>query len=195
MNLDFIFEFFKENSLLPHSIIIKIAEHFEFKRYEKKEFFLTEGTICNNLFILEEGYMRAFVRISDEHEITTDFISKSQSVFDPASYFNRVVSKENIQTLTECKGWCINYGKMHLLFHSIPELHELDCFLMLKKYVKLKNKMILSLTRTAEERYSLFMHSNPGIIQNVPLKYIASYLGITDSSLSRIRKETVKISL
>jgi len=195
MNPDFFFEFFKENSLLPYTVIIKIAEHFEYKTYEKKEFFLTEGTICNNLLILEEGYMRAFVNEKNEHDITTDFFSKSQCVFDPESYFNRKNAKENIQTLTDCKGWSINYGKMHLLFHSIPELHELDCFLMLRKYVELKNRMTLSLTRTAEERYSLFMYSNPGIIQNVPLKYIASYLGITDSSLSRIRKETVKISL
>ena len=195
MTPDCIFEFFKENSLLPPSIIIKIAEHFKYKTYEKKEFFLTEGIICNNLLILEKGYMRAFVTDENKNDITTDFFSRSQIVFEPESYFNKTNAKENIQALTDCEGWSINYRKMHLLFHSIPELHNLDCILMLKKYIELKTRMILSLTRTAEEQYSLFILSNPGIVQNVTLKYIASYLGITDSSLSRIRKETVKVSL
>ena len=57
---------------------------------------------------------------------------------------------------------------------------------------ELKERMLLLQTETAENRYLLLLKQHPDLIQNVPLKYIASYLGITDTSLSRIRKLTIK---
>lgn len=74
-------------------------------------------------------------------------------------------------------------------FHTIPEFREYGRLNIVNQYSILKERMLSALQETAEQRYSDLISSSPEIFQNVPLKYIASYLGITDTSLSRIRKD------
>ncbi len=95
-------------------------------------------------------------------------------------------SKEN------CKGWVISFEKLNMIFHSIPEFREFGRAILVKGFASLKLRMLSLITETAEEPYASLLQFNPEIFQNAPLKYIASYLGITDTSLSRIRKEMMK---
>ena len=170
----------------------EIAEHFEEKEVNKGEFFLREGQVSNQYLILEEGFMRAYSFDLDGNEVTTAFHGKSYPVFEVASFFNRTPSKENIQALTDCKGWMITYEQLNMLFHSVPEFRDFGRSILVKGFASLKIRMLSMITETAEERYTSLMQSNPEIFQFAPLKQIASYLGITDTSLSRIRKEMMK---
>ena len=79
-----------------------------------------------------------------------------------------------------------------MLFHSLPEFRDFGRAILVKGFATLKLRMLSMITETAEERYAALLQSNPEIFQQAPLKYIASYLGITDTSLSRIRKEMMK---
>lgn len=81
---------------------------------------------------------------------------------------------------------------MQVSFHTIPEFREFGRLNIINNYGILKQRMLSMLQETAEQRYSHLIHSNPEILRNAPLKNIASYLGITDTSLSRIRKEFIK---
>ena len=107
-------------------------------------------------------------------------------------HFNRTRSKENIQALTDCEGWYITYKELNNLFHSLPEFRKFARSVLVKGFADLKNSMLSLITETAEERYTQLLLSNPEIFQQAPLKNSASYLGITDTSLSRIRKEMAK---
>jgi len=74
----------------------------------------------------------------------------------------------------------------------MPEFREFGRLNIINLYGILKQRMLSMLQETAEQRYSNLINSNPEVLQHVPLKYIASYLGITDTSLSRVRKEFTK---
>ena len=184
---------FLENSGKVNALKAReIAGCFDDKEFRKGELFLKEGQVSNEYLILREGFMRAYSIDINGLEVTTAFHSSNYPVFEVASFFNRTSSKENIQALTDCKGWFITYDQLNLLFHSIPEFRDFGRWILVRGFSSLKLRMLSMITETAEERYASLLQSNPEIFQYAPLKYIASYLGITDTSLSRIRKEMMK---
>ena len=170
----------------------EIATHFSQKTIPKNGFHLTEGNHSNEYLFLEKGFMRSFAHDTEGAEVTTNFYSERQVVFEVSSFFNRTISRENIQALTDCEGWYITYEQLNMLFHSLPEFRDFGRSILVKGFAALKNRMLSLITETAEERYAQLLKTNPEIFQHAPLKTIASYLGITDTSLSRIRKEFAK---
>jgi CRP-like cAMP-binding protein len=166
-----------------------IAEHFKPKSIARNQFLLTEGQLSDEYFFMRSGFLRAFAYDTDGNDVTTNFYIDNQVVFEVSSFFNRTISKENIQALTDCEGWYITYAQLNMLFHSMQEFREFGRSVLVKGFAALKVRMLSMITETAEERYAHLLQHNPKLFEHVPLKYIASYLGITDSSLSRIRKE------
>ena len=156
------------------------------------QFLLKEGRISNEYFFLEHGFMRSFAYDLDGNDVTTNFYWDNQIVFEVSSFFNRTISRENIQCLTHCEGWVITYDQLNMLFHTLPEFREFGRSILVNNLTFLKSRMLSMITETAEERYEHLLKRNPEIFQFAPLKFIASYLGITDTSLSRIRKEYLK---
>jgi CRP-like cAMP-binding protein len=182
-------DFIKNTNRISEETAIAIANNFESIHFNKNEFVLKSGNVCTNYIFLESGFMRSFAIDPNGNEVTTNFYSGKQIVIDVASYFQQIPSKENIQALTDCKCW---YGKIEefkVLYHMIPEFREFGRTILAKGYVELKERTLSIINQTAEERYLVLIKNNPEIFQNAPLKHIASYLGITDTSLSRIRKE------
>lgn len=167
----------------------EIAGHFTFKSLRKNEFFLEAGKVSNEYLFLEAGFMRSFVFDPDGQEVTTNFYAANQVVFEVNSFFNRIPAQENIQALTDCNVWALTFQELNQLFHGLPEFREFGRGMLVKGFSGLKMRMLSQITETAEERYAKLLKNNPEILQQAPLKQIASYLGITDSSLSRIRKE------
>ena len=170
----------------------EIAAYFSPYVISWNEYFLKEGTICNTYLFLENGFMRAFAYDTAGNDITTNFYEGSQVVFEVSSFFNRTKSQENIQAITDCEGWVITYEELNNLFHALPEFREFGRHLLVKGYASLKTRMLSMITETAEERYKRLLNNNAEIFRHAPLKHIASYLGVTDTSLSRIRKEFSK---
>jgi CRP-like cAMP-binding protein len=171
---------------------LEIADKFQYKTLAKNQLQLTEGKVCDEYFFLERGYMRAFAHDTEGNEVTTNFCAAGQMVFEVSSFFNRTRSKENMQALTDCAGWYISFAQLNELFHSLPQFREFGRSVLVKGFADLKTRMLAMITETAEERYAMLLKTNPEIFQHAPLKHIASYLGITDTSLSRIRKEFAK---
>lgn len=188
---EFVMRFFKQGTAQPDKLVI-IAGHFHEKLIPKHEHFLLEGKTSQEYMLLESGFMRAYSLDTAGNEVTTAFYSAGQPVFDVASFFMRTPSKENIQALSPCKGWVISFNDLNSLFHSIPEFREVGRGILVKGYASLKLRMQSMITETAETRYATLLQSNPEILMQAPLKHIASYLGVTDTSLSRIRRESSK---
>ena len=170
----------------------EIASRFEEKNISKGGFLLQEHKVSNEYFFLEKGFMRAFAFDTEGDDVTTGFYSSNQVVFEVSSFFTRIKSKENIQALQDCNGWFINYEQLNDLFHTLPEFREFGRSILVKGFAALKVRMLSMITETAEQRYEALLKTNPEIFQQAALKHIASYLGITDTSLSRIRKEFAK---
>lgn len=182
-------DFFKKSQLLSQKAINIMAEEYEERHFVKDEFFLKQGKVSDSVFLIE-GLMRAYTFTPKGNEVTTNFFSQYQAVYDPASFFQQTPSMENIQAVTECLTYSISYDKVNKLFHTIPEFREFGRLMLLEELVSFKQRTLAVINRSAEERYVDLMKEHQDILQNAPLKHIASYLGITDSSLSRIRRNS-----
>lgn len=185
-------QFLHNSNLVSLPAAEEIATTFAPKEIAKNNFLLKEGRVADEYFFLETGFIRAFAHDINGNDVTTNFYSSNQLVFEVSSFFNRSISKENFQAMEDCHGWFITYEQLNKLFHSLPEFRDFGRAILVKGFSSLKMRMLSVITETAEQRYQALLKTNPEIFQHVALKHIASYLGITDTSLSRIRKEYQK---
>lgn len=171
---------------------IKILNSHEKVFFNKGEFLLKEGQIASEYYCLESGLIRSFAISSEGKEVTTGFFSPDEIVIEVASLFLQTPTSENIHALTDCVCWKIKLESFQQLFQSIPCFSEWGRDWMSGVLFTTKKRSLSMITDSATERYLALRKEHPEIIQQAPLKYIASYLGVTDTSLSRIRKELGK---
>lgn len=174
---------------IPFEKLQTLVESFTYSELPKNELLLKENKISKETNFLESGYMRSYILDSNGEEVTTNIFSAPCFVNDFLSFFKQQPTNENFQTLTNCKLWKMDYEGVQTYFHTYPEFREFGRMMLVTNYSMLHARMIGMIKDTAENRYLKLMKQHPDIFQNVPLKIIASYLGITDTSLSRIRKE------
>lgn len=189
-----IFQSVYQHPLFSAEDIKVIAKAHQKIEIAKGSALLKEGEIANEYFLLEKGIVRAFVHDYNNNEITTEFFVENEIVIVPASLFQRNPSQENVQAVTDCVLWKISFNDFQHLFHSVPGFSEWGRLWFTTQVFSLKQKSLDMVTETATNRYLKLFKEKPQIIQNAPLKQIASFLGITDTSLSRIRKDLLKIS-
>ncbi|TDO20897.1 Crp/Fnr family transcriptional regulator [Pedobacter duraquae] len=168
-----------------------IANHFEEIEFSKNEYLLKQGKV-SDYYYLAEGFVRAFTHDPNGNEITTFFYPPGRVAFEASSFFLHQPSTEYLQAITACKIYVTNFDKLNLLFHSVPEFREFARAMLVKEFVAYKQRTLSMINKSAEERYANMVANSNEIFQYAQLKHIASYLGITDTSLSRIRKEFVK---
>jgi len=169
-----------------------IIPKFEHVKFTRNDFFLKEGKTENLYWFLESGFARSFVNDTNGNDITTDFYSSGDVVIDWSSFFLRSPARENIQALTNCVCWQLDFENFQQLFHGIETFREHGRRRLVNSYFALKNHSVSIIADQARERYIQLLNDKPHIIQNVSLQHIATYLGITKYSLSRIRKEILR---
>lgn len=166
-----------------------IIPKFKQVQFFKNDFLLKEGKTENHYWFLESGFVRSFVNDTKGNDITTNFYGQGDIVIDWSSFFLRNPTRENIQTLTDCTCWQLDFDTFQELFHSIEAFREQGRRRLVSSYFALKNQSISLIADEAKDRYMRLLKEKPTILQNIPLQYIATFLGITKYSLSRIRKE------
>lgn len=164
-----------------------IASHFQDFTLKKGEIVLQKGKVSDDYIYLQEGLMRSYLYDLDGNEVTTDIFTEKNIAFEVTSFFNRTPSETFMETLTDCKGLKITYEKLNELFHNKPTFREFGRAILVREFIASKKRNYAMINQTAEQRYQNLITHKPDIIKYAPLKYIASYLGITDSTLSRIR--------
>lgn len=187
-----VLKFVYQHPLISEADLDKIASQHHLVQFKKNEFLLKEGETADEYYILTEGLVRAFVQDYDNNEITTEFFVENDIVIIPSSLFQKVASQENLQAVTDCRLLKIQYDDFQELFHQIEGFREWGRLWFSYQVFTMKQRSLDVVMKTASERYLKLMKEKPQIIQNVPLKQIASYLGITDTSLSRIRREIMQ---
>lgn len=165
-----------------------VGSHQEIE-FSKGTVLLKIGQMANEYYLIEEGLFRSFANDYNGNEITTGFYVSGEVLIEVSSLFQRVPSQENLVALTDGRAWKIGFNDFQHLFHKMEGVREWGRLWMAKQLFASRQRLIDTLTKSAAERYQMLAKSSPQIIQQAPLKYIASYLGITDTSLSRIRKE------
>ncbi|GAB5473742.1 MAG: Crp/Fnr family transcriptional regulator [Maribacter sp.] len=191
MNRDPLVEVYRHPLLQASDLDQLISVHRPIS-FEKGDFILKEGALSNAYYILVTGLVRSFVFDFDQNDITTNFISKNELILEASSLFQGIPSQENFQALTPCHCLKIDFEDFQRLFHSIKGFREWGRAWMAESLFQLKKRSLSMITDSATDRYLNLLSQQSDILKNAPLKDVASYLGITDSSLSRIRKETAR---
>ncbi|MCY0970803.1 Crp/Fnr family transcriptional regulator [Chryseobacterium wangxinyae] len=162
--------------------------------FRKGDFILEEGKTANEYFILEKGLARSFVNDFNGNDVTTHFFVENEIIIEVSSLFQRIPTQENIVCITDCVCQKIDFDTFQNLYHKIQNLSEWGRAWMSNELFTYKQRSVEMFTLSATKRYLNLLEQKPHVIQFAPLKQIASYLGITDTSLSRIRKELVSHS-
>ncbi|MCB0629501.1 MAG: Crp/Fnr family transcriptional regulator [Saprospiraceae bacterium] len=169
-----------------------ILSAFKKVTFGKGDFLLMEGNAAHYYWFVETGFLRAYAVDTEGNDVSTNFFTTGDIAIDWSSFFQRKPTKENIQALTECICWQLDFDTFQHLFHGIETFRESGRARLVASYFELKQHSVSLITDQAKDRYKRLLAEKPAIFQNVPLKQIASYLGITDTSLSRIRKEVAQ---
>ena len=152
----------------------------------KNEYLLTEGKICHHLFFLQQGALRGFYRL-DGKDITHWFGFEKDFVTSFHSFITQKPAVENIQLLEGSVLWSISRDTLTRLFNQHQDIERLVRIAYEKYYIRLEERFVNAQFKTATERYENLVRQTPHIIDRVPLGFIASYLGISQETLSRIR--------
>ena len=188
MNLNLFSAAYAYPTLLGGELRTIAAAHTRLE-FRKNDLFLRAGARSNAYYLLESGMARAYVHDVDGREITTEFFGEGMIVIEVSSLFQRMPTRSNLQALTDGVAWRIEFDDFQALFHSIEGFREWGRAWMANQLFLLKQRSIDMLTLGAAERYLNLLEEQPDIIARAHLKHVASYLGITDTSLSRIRRE------
>ncbi|WP_445453957.1 Crp/Fnr family transcriptional regulator [Flavobacterium sp. 25HG05S-40] len=157
--------------------------------FKKNDYLLQQGTIEKKYWFVESGFIRSYIVDTDGNDITFNLYAETDVVIDYPSFFFFAPTRENLQALTDCVCWEINFNDFQELFGQIPNFRDQQRGLLVGSYFALKKHSISLIADQAKDRYLKLLKSKPHIVQNVSLKHIATFLGVTDTSLSRIRKE------
>ena len=165
-----------------------IASLFELTTIKKGDFFLKTGSMCNKLGFIKSGYLRIFAMTEDK-EVTQWISTQGYFVTDLASLLFGKPARWTIQSLTDSVLYTINNEDYKQIGKLVPKWHELEKLFIGKCFTILEDRIFSHLSMTAEERYEYFFANNRDLFNQVPLQYIASMLGMTPETFSRIRKK------
>lgn len=181
-------EILQDDSLTAEELDTIVAQ-FSQVTFKKNEYILPANEVARYYYFVENGFIRSYAVDTSGNDITTGFYTKAQILIDWPSFFLKTPTKEYYQALTDCIVWRLGFEKFQELFHSIAAFREGGRSRLVSSYFALKRRSIAMITNPAKERYLQLVKESPELIHHVSLKHIATYLGITDTSLSRIRKE------
>lgn len=159
-----------------------------FKEIRKDEYYQEAGKVPREVIFLTEGIMRVCYYNNKGEEVTKYFIDENNFLADINSYNQGIPSTEYVQAVTNCKYFVLSKSAMQELSMTIIEWDRIIAKITTKGLAEKVNRISPMMAEDAKERYRKFLFNFPTLANRIPLSYLASYLGITQSSLSRIRK-------
>lgn len=165
-----------------------ISSFFKEQEIKKGEFYLKEGKESKELSFVQSGLMRIYVDLEDK-EVTQWISSKGYFITDLSSFVFGTPSRWSIQALTDSIVYTISKEDYAKIGTVIPKWNNLEKLFIVRCFSTMEDRIFSHLSMTAEERYTFFFENNKELFNQVPLKYIASMLGMTPETFSRVRKK------
>ncbi len=171
-----------------------IQSYFKEEQLEKNEIFTNSGEICKKLSIVKSGILRVFALSEDGREITQWLSTKDFFVTDVMGFFFNQPNRWTIQAFTEIELLTISKTDYLKLCQEFPKWIQIEKQFIIKCFAMMEDRIFSHLSMTAEERYNQYFEQNKELFHQVPLQYIASVLGMTPETFSRIRKRQAESS-
>jgi CRP-like cAMP-binding protein len=182
--VDQIIEKLKENS----SVWIQIQNLLSERQVSSKTILLNEGDISTRVHFIKKGCLREWFN-KDGKEITFQFFFEGQAVASIDSFMNNQPSLYSIESIEPSIIYSMNKNSFDQIYQSIPEFKEEFQKFIFQRFRNYANLFLSRIKDSPKERYNDLIRNQPEIIKRIPQHYIASYLGITPISLSRIRNK------
>lgn len=164
-----------------------ILSLFTFRKFRKHQYVLQEGDVCRHETFIITGLTRTYEINDKGQELVMQFGPPDWWVGDLYSFLTDSPSRANIDCLEDTETLQITKASQEILFQKVPKMERHFRIMMQNAYISSINRISSSMSKTATERYHEFLQRYPFIEQRVPNHQIASFLGITPQSLSRIR--------
>ncbi|RYY40478.1 MAG: Crp/Fnr family transcriptional regulator [Chitinophagaceae bacterium] len=154
---------------------------------KKGKLLLKEGELCTHIFFIRSGVLRGFIR-NGTTDTTTWITTENEMAASISSFVHQVEAPDYIQALEDCELLAISHADMETAYEQYPPFNLIARKFYEKYYVDAENRALLVRLKSADAKYTNLLRKQPELANRIPLKYIASYLGITLETLSRVRK-------
>ena len=178
------------NSIIPLSDKLKsrLTEILCVESFPRKHLLLKEGQICNHIYFIDRGFVRSY-HLKDDKEITNWFMKENDMIISVSSFFKREPSFEYLQLLEDSTFCSIHFDELQNLYLEFPEFNVIGRVLVEKYYVLSEERVTSMRKQKAEDRLHFLTDKYPEIMQRASLGHIATYLGISSETMSRIRSK------
>ena len=156
------------------------------RELSRKDYLLKAGHICRSICFVEKGLLRCFYNKGDT-EVCSWFMKEGDVIVSIESFFQQKKSYESIQALEDCSLLCIDYSQLQAIYRNFPEFNFIGRVLTEKYYVLWAQQLYGLRMQSSQERFHWLLENFPDLFLRVPSKYLASYLGITEVTLSNIK--------
>lgn len=177
---------------IPNENVVKCSPFYQEKRYKKGEILMSEGEICHHTFFVEKGLLRMYSIDKNGKEHIIQFAPEKWIVSDRSSLYFNEKTKYHIDAIEDSEVILLQNDFFQELKEEFPYSSKNNEILLQKHIRNLQSRVNSLLAESAEERYLNFIKMYPDLLLRVPQWMVASYLGITPESLSRVRKELAK---
>ncbi|MFI0429336.1 Crp/Fnr family transcriptional regulator [Mariniflexile sp. HMF6888] len=167
-------------------------QYFQPVLFPKNRIIEEEGRIPKHLYFVVSGFVRLFHYNDKGDEVTTHINCPPGFITSYFTFINQEESNENLECITECELLKITKNNLDLLTQQSMAFKDFSILVFQESLAYNENRSKELATLTAEQRYQKLIDNYPQILYNVPLQYIASFLGMNPKSLSRIRKQAIK---
>jgi len=171
----------------------EIKDFFQTKKIKKGDYFLKEGQYVRQMGFVEKGILREFLYIN-EKELTKWFSTSGYFAVDLSGFLFDQKSKVNYHAITDVELLAISKEDYNKISTRVQRWDKLEKMFLAKCFLALETRVVSHLALSAEERYKQFFNLNPQLFNEVPLNQIASMLGMTAETLSRIRNKQSKLT-
>ncbi len=173
---------------LPEEVITDMEQVLQYMEYPKKHILLKKGKPCNFLYFIEKGLARNFFE-EDDKELTNDIVLEGELLVSFASFTSRQPSMETIELLEDSVLYAIHYDDLQKLYNTYPVMERTGRMIAEHYYNSLAAKNYRLKFSNTTERYEQLFNTKIEIVKRVPIGIIASYLGMSIETLSRIRSK------
>ncbi len=165
-----------------------LLQHLVKMKVRKKKLLLREGTFCDHVYFIYKGAARGFIK-EGLKDITTWITVENEMITAIASLDVQAPSRENIQMIEDSELFALHYDHLNALYDRYPGFNSVGRKLLQRYYGDAERRAFIARLTNAETKYRHFLDRYQDLVNRIPLKYIASFLGITIETLSRVRKK------
>jgi CRP-like cAMP-binding protein len=183
-----LFEIFGKIHPLSDAFKLELIATCKNIEIRNSEILMRAGHVCHNMYFVCKGLLRGYYNTMGK-KVTTRFMEVGDICIAPHSFFSRTISSEGIQAASDSFLYYLTFEEINTMCRQFPEFHTIIDALLLKSYLMIDETFLNIRVMGTVARYTWLKNKFPDLVRKASASYIASYIGVAEETLSRIKKE------